>query len=116
MTTQPVALLRMRAIATCLFASLVILACSGSPEEAGGEPVDPAVYDAGQALYGEFCSSCHGSDGRGGVGPALSSGRAGELDSISMTIREGGDQMPGLEARLTSEQVAAIAQYVHDLL
>jgi cytochrome c oxidase cbb3-type subunit 2 len=32
---------------------------------------DPAAVKAGAALFKEHCAACHGSDGKGGIGPSL---------------------------------------------
>lgn len=94
-----------------------LLGCGGG---GSGAPVDPAAYDEGRQLFGEFCASCHGTDGSGQVGPALSDGRVadevGGVDDVAAIIKRGKGRMPGLEARLTEDQITAIAEYVHDLL
>lgn len=115
MTARHMAAAGSRAVAASCVAALAVVACGGS-DETSDPPADPSTYEEGRDLYVEFCSSCHGSDGGGGVGKALSQGRAGDLGHIADTIRDGGDQMPGLGSRLTDEQIDAIARYVHDRL
>lgn len=46
---------------------LVAAACASAPVSAG----DPRI-DAGAEIYGGVCSTCHGGNGEGGVGPNLS--------------------------------------------
>lgn len=96
---------------------VAVVACGGG---SAAEEVDPAVYQQGATLYGEFCSSCHAADGRGGVGPRLANGAAaslvGNVSGVRDVIAEGGDRMPGLASRLNPEQIDAIARYVHDRL
>lgn len=99
---------------------MLLVAVSGCGAGSGSTDgaVDPATSEPGRSLYAEFCSSCHDSDGSGGVGPALADGRVtdrvGGIPEISTIIMEGGDRMPGLQSRLTDEQVDAIARYVLD--
>ena len=70
----------------------------------------------GDELYGRYCSSCHGIDGKGGVGVPI--GLASFLDSVSneylkKTIRLGrpGRIMPGFND-LSDAQVNAVVRYV----
>lgn len=105
--------------AACAVA-LIVSGCANGASVSDPEPVDPADYEVGRTLYAEFCASCHADDGSGGVGPALADGRAvdriGGVPEIGAVIAEGGDRMPGLEARLDPEQIDAIARYVQDRL
>ncbi len=106
-------------IAVLGFATLLFAGCGGSGE-ADAPPPDPATLDQGASLYATFCASCHQDDGSGGVGPAIADGRAvervGGVGELSGFISEGGDQMPALGARLTPEEIEAIAQYVNNRL
>ena len=79
-----------------------------------------SVYAAphGDVLYARHCSSCHGIDGKGGVGVPIA--LASFLDSVSneylkKTIRLGrpGRIMPAFDS-LSDAQVNAIVLYVRD--
>jgi mono/diheme cytochrome c family protein len=78
---------------------------------AGQQPVDAP---SGRAIYdGHGCSSCHGSEGRGGAGPAL----AGNPKLLNETyvidqIAQGGGGMPPFHYQLSPEQIAAVASFV----
>ena len=84
---------------------------SPSPAATGG-----AV--AGDAVFAANCASCHGSDGTGGVGPALADGAVVEAfpdaaDQV-VVITEGRDGMPAFGGRLTAEEIQAVTDYTRD--
>ncbi len=116
----------MRAIIVIVVVAAVATAGCGGSEDATGP------YLEGRAIYGDICSACHGGAGRGGVGPDLSGvletfpecsehmrwvslGSEGWTDEVGPTYGatntpvEG--QMPSMAARLTPEQIAAVAVY-----
>ena len=91
-----------------------------APTTSASEPTLPPSSDLdGQGLFASQCSSCHGTDLEGDVGPALDRGsEASELSDRRMTlaILEGSaDKMPAFEGRLTSEQIDQIIEYVRDI-
>jgi mono/diheme cytochrome c family protein len=76
----------------------------------------------GSQLYQQNCSSCHGSNGEGGVGPALNSRQylqAANDDQTRLIVSVG---VPGTAMSawsldfggpLTSEQIKAISAFIH---
>jgi PQQ-dependent dehydrogenase (methanol/ethanol family) len=79
----------------------------------------PAAVSAGRRLYEQTCQSCHGGEGRGGRGPALTTGvfRHGSEDSqLFRNIRRGiaGTGMPAF-SRLTTDQVWQLVAYLRSL-
>lgn len=90
----------------------VVLLVTVSPTVA---EVDTPDVSAGGELFASRCSSCHGAQGEGGIGPAL----AGELESfetvedVARFISNGvPGRMPGFETRMTPDQVNAVALFV----
>lgn len=88
---------------------LVVSACS-----LGGPPDDAT----GEEIYAELCTSCHGSDMSGGVGPALGPGSnaADETDEfLEFTIVNGRGRMPSFESTLNEEQVERLVGYIREV-
>lgn len=80
-----------------------------------------SLADKGQSLWGFNCSSCHGLNGEGGVGPTLNSQQflqSATNSQIEQIIAVGvpGSQMSAYSqdyfGPLTSEQIRALAIYV----
>jgi mono/diheme cytochrome c family protein len=82
----------------------------GSAEEVGDSDLD------GAALFERFtCSGCHGSNGEGGVGPALNRVEL-PADEISQVTRDGQGAMMGYKPDVMSDaELDAIVQYVQAL-
>ena len=80
-----------------------------------------SLAESGQTLWGFNCSSCHGLNGEGGIGPALNSVQflqSGTNEQFAQLIAVGvpGSQMSAYSqdyaGPLTSEQIRAITIYM----
>lgn len=100
----------------------------GSPEEAeggghaggqgagtggGGEEVTGDA-SAGQAVFADNCSICHGTDGLGGNGgPDLTTQPAAKsLNGTIQKVTVGGGGMPAFKETLSTEEIEDVAAYV----
>jgi len=85
-------------------------------------PENVERIEAGQQVFAETCSACHGESGEGSVeagAPNLTDNYwlyGGDLETIIATIH-GGRQghMPTWDERLTNAEIRMLALYVHDL-
>lgn len=66
----------------------------------------------GQETYLATCSSCHGLDGLGGLGPPLASTRLTANEIISQVFGGHSPEMPAFEGVLDPVQAQEVAQYV----
>ncbi|MEZ5912353.1 MAG: cytochrome D1 domain-containing protein [Paracoccaceae bacterium] len=70
----------------------------------------------GAAIFGDLCASCHAETRLGGTGPALIPESLGRLKGAPLTavIADGRPmtQMPAFADRLSSEEIAAVADYL----
>lgn len=73
----------------------------------------------GAEVFSNRCSSCHGSDGGGSLGPQLSKGRVVErfpnIEDQIKVITDGRGGMPGFGSRLSEEEIRAVAEYERSL-
>lgn len=89
----------------------------GATNAAGTAGPTQATTGDGRQLFLANCASCHGAGGRGGSGPALAgSGRAANAANVRDAIRYGRGMMPGFQARLSGQQIAALVDYVTTVL
>lgn len=104
------------ALATALGAAALGACSSDTP----ATPSDP-VLAQGQDVYNAQCAQCHGVTGGGGVGPAI----AGVLEERYPDIAEHiaivadgvpGSNMPAFKARLSAEEIEAVARYEREVL
>jgi mono/diheme cytochrome c family protein len=87
---------------------------TGDTVTAAGEPFIAPELAVGHALYGQFCASCHGRDGEGGLGgPIVGS----ELDAtgLSMIIRGGLSTMPAFAGQMTDSELEALVGFTEVL-
>lgn len=79
-----------------------------------------AQLRAGQDVYAARCSMCHGSDGRGGVGPALGNGvvvtRIPDVAEHRRVVVEGRNGMPSFATVLSDEEIDAVVRYEREAL
>lgn len=91
-------------LAFLVLLTLTISACSSQEQ---------AQYSTGEEVYQARCSSCHGGDLSGRVGPALNaeSSAASMPDSYWVqTITKGKGSMPA--QRLNDEEVSLVVEYI----
>ncbi len=104
--------------------------CDGSPY--GIEVID--FFSIGETIYENQCSSCHGNEGGGGVGPAMASGAVlvtfpacaehvswvgvgsdawpdATYGATNKPVGGSGAAMPGFEGVLSAEELAAVVLY-----
>ena len=90
----------------------VVLLLTLAPSVAEVESPDAA---AGATLFQANCSGCHGSDGEGGVGPALAGGLSrfgSEAELVAFVSTGVPGRMPGFETRLGPDEINAVAHYI----
>jgi cytochrome c oxidase cbb3-type subunit 3 len=94
-----------------------------------GQTADEAKATAGAAIFTENCIACHGEDGKGNRdmgAPNLTDAiwlYGGDEATLTTTLNAGrggvmpswGFAAPGSTARLTEDQIRAVAVYVHGL-
>ena len=87
-----------------------------------GEPQDAAAAAAGEEVYLDNCSSCHGEDAKGDRmqgAPNLSDAiwlYGGDYDALMETVNNARyGVMPNWNERLTQAEINAVAIYVHGL-
>ncbi len=103
-------------LALLLGTSLVLAACGGddsSDEPANGGEDNSTTADAGQEakLFEQKCSSCHGQNLEGGVGPELKTvGSKLSKEEIETIIVEGKGSMP--KGLLTGDDASAVAAWL----
>lgn len=100
-------------------------ALPGAPDDAAAAPQASAagpqdVTEApgtlqlsAESLFTANCATCHGSQARGGTGPALAGNpRVADRAMVENTIRFGRGAMPGFMATLSGDAIAALSDYV----
>ncbi|MEH7883436.1 cytochrome c [Bacillus sp. JJ1609] len=101
--------MKKKLLALLMGTSLALAACGGGGggDEAGG---DKAGADP-EKLFNQKCSSCHGGNLEGGVGPKLSDvGSRLSQDEIESTIANGKGAMP--PKLLEGDDAKAVAEWL----
>jgi len=71
--------------------------------------------DQGKLIFHYQCSRCHGSDGMGGIGPAILNPdflEAAEDDFIKMTIKQGRSHTPMFKVELSDSELIDLLAYM----
>ena len=80
------------------------------------EPTNPGDGDAaaGEAVWADNCSGCHGLSGTGANGgPDLTAiPSAAEADRVRQQVLNGGGGMPAFKGTLSDQQIADVTAYV----
>ena len=93
-----------------------VAAAVPAPAAAAAPAADPAALTAaGKELFASNCASCHGAEGKGGIGPDLSSANykfGNNHDAVLSSIRDGRPGgMPAYGNQLSSAQIEALAAF-----
>jgi cytochrome c551 len=112
-----------QALAVFFTLVFVVMLFANEPDtgSAAAPPADATQTTVvnGADVYGNRCSSCHGSNAEGGLGPQLSDGkvkaRFPEIEDQIAVITNGRGGMPGFKGKLTDEQIRAVAEYERSL-
>ena len=93
-----------------------------SPYASSNTPPPPAAPEeassVGQDLFSARCTSCHGANLAGGVGPALGAGsRIAGLsdDDVRAIITNGRSGMPAFGSRLESGEIEEVIKYLREV-
>ena len=90
----------------------------GGAAPAAGRSEEEQAAEAAK-LYAQNCSSCHGAEGGGGIGPSLKDAKykyGRELSAVVKSIRDGRPGgMPGFGNQFSDAQIEALAKYVIEL-
>ncbi|MET3115409.1 mono/diheme cytochrome c family protein [Pedobacter sp. CG_S7] len=108
---------------TFLLLLTTTISCVQSVNEKGkkrSHKIKPAVLEEGteegKTLFIQYCSACHGNDGKKGVNGAkdLTVTKKG-IDKIIKRINEGKGNIPGYKETFNNQQVTEISKYVWKL-
>jgi cytochrome c551 len=97
----------LRGVGAGLLLTLTLTACSPGPEENA----------SGEEIYAQLCSTCHGADLGGGLGPALGpdSNAAAETDEfIEFSVINGRGRMPSFPT-LDDRQLERLVTYIREV-
>jgi mono/diheme cytochrome c family protein len=101
-----------QALVAVATAVTVVLLLTVSPTVAEVKTPDAT---AGAGLFQATCSGCHGSEGEGGVGPALAGGLSrfsSEVEVATFVSTGVPGRMPGFETRLGPDEINAVVEFV----
>ncbi|MEZ5952656.1 MAG: c-type cytochrome, partial [Planctomycetaceae bacterium] len=81
---------------------------------------DPKWSMVGKAVYQMHCTSCHGANGEGKIGPNLTDNlwkNVKVVEDIAKVVSEGaaGNAMPSWKTRLHPNEIVLVASYVASL-
>jgi mono/diheme cytochrome c family protein len=93
---------------------MLLVASAVSPCSAVAQTIDPAQVEAGEEVYRDYCSTCHGFElgTTGGVTFDLRRLRAADHDRFINSVLNGKGQMPPWQGALSLVQIEAIWAYI----
>ncbi|HUK34411.1 MAG TPA: c-type cytochrome, partial [Vicinamibacterales bacterium] len=90
----------------------IVAVAKDASSSSGGTPVDH-----GKAVFGQYCSACHGASGEGGIGPSLKNEAAKRnAQQVGAFVKNPVSPMPKLYPSPLGEQdVTDVATFVETL-
>ncbi len=104
------------ALAAFVFWGVMLFA--NEPDDVASDPSGEQA--TGEDVFGANCARCHGADGRGGIGPNIAGAESEQAfpdpaDEIAL-IQTGRGGMPAFGDNLSEEEIAAVVDYLRDVL
>ncbi len=106
-----------------VFAMLAAAGCAQQPElPTNADGTVDAELEQGSRVWLQRCSSCHGVDGAGGIGPKLSDGLVVDNypdAAVEKSIVQNGlngNKMPAFTDILSDEEIDAVVRYTREVL
>ncbi|NNC91909.1 MAG: cytochrome c, partial [Acidimicrobiia bacterium] len=87
---------------------------TGDTVTAAGEPSIASGSVVGHALYGRLCASCHGEDGKGGLGGPVVGSQLSAAD-LRAIIRGGGSSMPAFAGQMSDTELQELVLFTEAL-
>jgi cytochrome c oxidase cbb3-type subunit 3 len=91
---------------------------AAKPEPQPAVQAAAATEASAEELYGKYCASCHGADGKGGFGPDLSGEYVYGKNEIAVqeSIASGRpNSMPAFDKRLSGAEIDKLTEYLLSL-
>ena len=70
--------------------------------------------DLGETQFAGACAPCHGPNGQGLVGPALTPASVGDADTVAQIVRNGRGRMPAVGEEWDERQMNALTRYLRE--
>lgn len=105
----------MRAVVALCSVFILFFSLGAAPSTAQSADDDPAMFDAGEAVYQGSCAGCHGQNGEGSdTGRPLTGIASQEPDRLIhiASITDGRGGMPALGDLVPPEDIDAAVSYV----
>jgi cytochrome c oxidase cbb3-type subunit III len=101
-------------VALVLPAAYVCFAFAGPPQDTKAVQLSPEQLESGKKTFEATCSTCHGLDGGGAMGPNIQGipFRLG-VDAVANVIKNGmAGGMPAFSSQLDAEQIQQVVGYL----
>lgn len=87
----------------------------GDSDADAGTSLDPEVMEAGQEVFRNICSECHGNEGGGGLGPRLVGHDVlADTSDVARQIIRGSGYMPAFGDRLSDVDITSVMTFVRN--
>lgn len=94
---------------------LLELVAEDSDSAADEATVDPEIMETGAKVFADVCSSCHGANGNGGLGPRfVGNERLTDTHRIARMVINGSGYMPPVGRQMSDEDLAAVFTFIRN--
>jgi cytochrome c oxidase subunit 2 len=75
---------------------------------------EAGTSDLGEQEFLGACATCHGPEGKGDIGPPLTSASVSDADSVAEIVRQGRGRMPAIGEDWDEHQMTALTAYLRE--
>ena len=110
-------MMKMSAVMGMVAAAGLLVGCGDKDGDSASARVDDILAltgdsGSGASVYSGNCAACHGADGEGGTGPAMSDAASGSDEEIVETVLNGEGSMPSFSS-LEDQEIADLLAYIN---